>query len=134
MVSEILPGSENGKKILLMDDDPIVQMVVEKLLTKKGYQVQCTQSGEETIARYREALTTGNLFYLVMIDLTIHEGMGGVEAVQEIKKLDPQSRTVVFSGYTIDPVVDEFWKYGFDGVLKKPFSIEQFEKMIVDLA
>lgn len=134
MHSEMKTGSESEKKILLMDDDPMIQMVVEKLLAKKGYQVKCTQSGKETIARYSEAHSAGKPFSLVMIDLTIHEGMGGVETVREIKRLYPQSRAVVFSGYVSDPVVDDFRIYGFDGVLKKPFSMEQFETLLAELA
>lgn len=131
MVSDIRPEStQTAKRILLMDDDPMVQMVVEKLLTKKGYKVECTQSGEETIRKYEEFLADGIRFHLVMIDLSIHEGMGGVEAAQQLKEIDPDSKAVIFSGYISDPVVDEPARYGFDGVLKKPFSIEEFERLI----
>jgi CheY-like chemotaxis protein len=124
----------SGKRILLMDDDPMVQMVVEKLLTKKGFKVECTQSGEATIRKYQEYLTGGTPFHLVMIDLSIREGMGGVEAARQLKEIDPDSKAVIFSGYVSDPVVDEPEKYGFDGVLKKPFSIEEFEYLISSIS
>jgi CheY-like chemotaxis protein len=132
MVSETRPepAFSSGKRILLMDDDPMVQMVVEKLLTKRGYSVACTQSGEETIKKYEEFLAGGTPFHLVMIDLSIREGMGGVEAARQLKEIDPDSKAVIFSGYLNDPVVDEPQKYGFNGVLKKPFSIDEFEKLI----
>ncbi|HEX2959772.1 MAG TPA: response regulator [Chitinispirillaceae bacterium] len=120
----------SGKRILLMDDDPMVQMVVAKLLTKRGCRVECTQSGEETIKKYREFLVDGTPFNLVMMDLSIREGMGGVEAAQLLKKIDPGAKTVIFSGYLSDPVIDEPAKYGFDGVLKKPFSFEEFESLL----
>lgn len=136
MVSETRPESvlSSGKRILLMDDDPMVQMVVEKLLTKKGYKVECTQSGEATIRKYQEFLTGGTPFHLVMIDLSIREGMGGVEAARQLKEIDPDSKSVIFSGYISDPVVDEPQKYGFNGVLKKPFSIDEFEKLIASFS
>jgi CheY-like chemotaxis protein len=124
----------SGKRILLMDDDPMVQMVVEKLLTKKGYKVECAQSGEETLKKYHEFLSGGIPFHLVMIDLTIREGMGGVEAAQQLKVMDPDAKSIIFSGYVSDPVVDEPGKYGFDGVLKKPFSIEEFENLIASFS
>ncbi len=128
------PALKSGKQILLMDDDPMVQMVVQKLLTKKGYRVECAQSGEETIKKYQEYLVGGTPFHLVMIDLSIHEGMGGVEAAQHLKEIDPDSKAIIFSGYISDPVVDEPGKYGFDGVLKKPFSIDEFERLIASLS
>jgi CheY-like chemotaxis protein len=105
-------------------------MVVEKLLCKKGYLVVCTKSGEETISAYKNALATGDLFFIVLIDLTISEGMGGVETVQLIKQLDPSSKTVIFTGYSNDPVVEDFKRFGFDGVLKKPFSLDEFEILV----
>jgi CheY-like chemotaxis protein len=105
-------------------------MVVEKLLCKKGYLIVCTKSGEEAISTYKNALATGELFFIVLIDLTISEGMGGVETVQIIKQLDPSSKTVVFTGYSSDPIVEDYKIYGFDGVLKKPFSLDEFEILV----
>ena len=115
----------NGR-ILIMDDDKVVQLVVKKILNKIGYNVDCAESGLEAIEMYKTAFQQNESYTLVLMDLTIHGGMGGVEAVKLIKCFDDTVKVVVFSGYSNDPVVREYKKYGFDGVLIKPFSYSDF--------
>jgi DNA-binding NarL/FixJ family response regulator len=53
---------------------------------------------------------------VVILDLTIPGGMGGKEAVQKLREIDPHEKAIVSSGYSTDSVVADFRRFGFDGV------------------
>ncbi len=55
------------------------------------------------------------------MDLTIPGGMGGKEAARAIKKIHPDARIIVSSGYSNDPVLAHFQEHGFCEVLTKPY-------------
>jgi two-component system cell cycle sensor histidine kinase/response regulator CckA len=56
--------------------------------------------------------------------------MGGKETVKRLREIDNNARVIVFSGYSNDPIFFNYKEYGFDGVLSKPFSIEEFMRTI----
>jgi hypothetical protein len=58
------------------------------------------------------------------MDLTIRGGMGGKEAMVELLKIDPEAVAIVSSGYSNDEVITEFRRFGFSGVIKKPYLIK----------
>jgi len=53
------------------------------------------------------------------MDLTIPDGMGGKEAIQEIPAINPKAKVVVSSGYSDDPIMSDPLKYGFVAVISK---------------
>ncbi len=112
-------------RILIMDDDNIVRTIVQKMLGEFGYSSDGASNGDEAVKKYSE-----EPFDLVIIDLTIPGGMGGVEALNELKKIDPDVKAVVASGYSNDPVMSKYEKYGFLGRLVKPFLMEDLEELI----
>ncbi len=115
-------GIEKGSgKILIMDDELLIRNLLSELLSSLGYQVKSTENGDETIAEYKKSILENEPFDLVIIDLTIPGGMGGVETTTELKKIYPAVRTLVSTGYSNDPVVSKYSDYLFDGVLNKPY-------------
>jgi len=64
------------------------------------------------------------------MDLTIPGGMGGREAVGEILQIDPEARIIASSGYSNDPVMSDFRKYGFCGIITKPYRIEDLGDLL----
>ncbi|MCX7726701.1 MAG: response regulator, partial [Chitinispirillaceae bacterium] len=130
-VVETIQSSSPPGNILLMDDDVIIKTVVEKLLKKAGYHIKSVSDGEECIEAYVEALTNQDPFQLVIMDLTIAGGgMGGKETVKKIKELDSNAKVIVFSGYSNDPILANYKEYGFDGVLRKPFTTDELMELI----
>lgn len=117
-------------RVLVMDDDVIVRTVVEKLLKKSGYEVECVTNGADALEVYRRAQAAQQPFKFVIMDLTIPGGMGGKETVVKLKAFDENAKVIVFSGYSNDPILIHFKEYGFDGVLKKPFSTSELMQMI----
>ena len=117
-------------KVLIMDDDVIVRTVVETLLKKTGYAPVCVTNGDQALRQYQNALSEGDPFTVTIMDLTIPGGMGGKETVKRLREIDKNARVIVFSGYSNDPIFSNYKEYGFDGVLSKPFSIEEFMRTI----
>jgi PAS domain S-box-containing protein len=126
-----LPGDERSAgRILIMDDDTIVRTVVETLLRKTGYTPVSVANGTEAIDAYVKAREQGQPFSAAIMDLTIPGGMGGKETVKRIREIDPGAKVIAFSGYSNDPIYQNYRGFGFDGVLSKPFSIEDFMRTL----
>ena len=111
-------------RILLMDDEEVIHQTVGRILTQLGYESISVRDGREALRAYKLALEEGDPFDLVIMDLTIPGGMGGVEAVAELHKIDPQARVIVASGYSHDPVMANYEEHGFCGVVEKPVDLQ----------
>lgn len=122
----------NGK-ILLMDDEKMVTDVASRILNHMGYDVDTAPDGQTAIELYRTAMDTEKPYDVVIFDLTIPGGMGGLEAIQKLIKIDPQVKAIVSSGYSTDPVMSDFRRYGFSEVLPKPFTISSLGSVLAKL-
>jgi CheY-like chemotaxis protein len=110
-------------RILVMDDEEIVRNVTGELLGVLGHDAVFADRGEAAIAAYREARAAGRPFDLVILDLTIRGGMGGVETAARLREIDPGLKAVASSGYSDDAVLSAFREQGFTAFLKKPYNL-----------
>jgi len=117
-------------RILVMDDDAGVRQVAGRILNHLGYDVDFAMDGADAIEKYRAALTAGRPFDLVIMDLTIPGGMGGKEALQTLRQIEPRTRAIVSSGYADDPIMTHYREYGFSGVIKKPYKVDTFSHVL----
>jgi DNA-binding NarL/FixJ family response regulator len=56
--------------------------------------------------------------------------MGGKEAIKELLKIDPQVKAIVSSGYSDDPIMADFRKYGVSEVIAKPYRVSELSKIL----
>ncbi len=87
-----------------------------------GFDVAESSEGSETVRMYQESVTQGRAFDLVILDLSIPNGMGGVRAMEKLRAIDPEVFAIVSSGYSDDPVMANPAAYGFAAVLPKPYE------------
>ena len=120
---DIRLGSSSTRKILVMEDEAAVAGVLAAMVKHLGYEVDIVANGEEALTLYSQARESGQKFACAILDLVI----GGVESgemiLRKLKEIDPELKAIVTSGNDENPVMAHYQEYGFDGVLKKPFSL-----------
>ena len=119
-----------GLKILIIEDDEIVQEVLTNILEVSGYTTDIAPEGEMGVSMYQKALNNDEAYHLVISDLTIPGGMGGKEAVQKILAITPHAKVIATSGYATDPIMAHFEDYGFKGRIAKPFRVDDVHREI----
>ncbi len=117
-------------KILVVDDEPMILELANKMLSDLGFSVDLAREGIEAISLYNKAVAEEARYSLVIMDLTIPGGMGGKDAIDEILKIDPKAKVIVCSGYSNDPIIANFHDYGFCNALTKPFRMSELSKKI----
>ncbi len=117
-------------RVLVMDDEEMVRKVTGTMLNALGFEVEFAEHGQEAIEKYKRAHEEEQPFDVVIMDLTIPGGMGGREATVELQKKFPDIMAIVSSGYSNDPIVANYQKYGFVDMIPKPFSIEKLSAVM----
>jgi PAS domain S-box-containing protein len=119
-------------KILVMDDEAMVRNVAKAMLVHMGHEVVLSDNGEDTLRLYQNSIGD-RPFELVIMDLTIPGGMGGKEAVQKLLNIDPAAKVVVSSGYSNDPIMANFKKFGFCAKVEKPYKLQELSRVITNV-
>jgi CheY-like chemotaxis protein len=117
-------------RILVMDDEEMVREVLGKMLTQLGYEAEMAKDGAEAIQTFAKAKESGRPFDMAILDLTVPGGMGGKESAAELLKINPQIKAIVSSGYSDDPIMADFKKYGFVNVIAKPYRILKLSEIL----
>lgn len=123
-VMESVVERPRGKRVLVMEDEPLVREVFSRMLGAHGYAVTCTADGAAAVAVWREAARREEPFDLMVADLEIRGGEGGMEVMARLREEFPGLRAVLTTGYTEDAALAEHAARGFSAVLAKPFSME----------
>ncbi|HAE37932.1 MAG TPA: histidine kinase, partial [Candidatus Riflebacteria bacterium] len=125
----VLPSTHLGQgRILVMDDEVFVRNIVRALLQNLGYSVVEAKDGDEALQLL--TATEGPAIDAAIFDLTIPGGMGGKEAIIEVRKRFPDLPVFVSSGYSSDPVMSQPLEYGFTDSLGKPYLKEDLAKLL----
>lgn len=111
--------------ILIIEDDASLRDALSQMLSLSGFTVVVTDKGETGFAQFRKALRAHTPFDAVLIDATITGGKGGTEALELLRRADPNVRAVIMSGYSETGVLAEWRELGFRAALAKPFTCEK---------
>ena len=119
----ILKGTE---KILLVDDEVAVLDVSRKLLELLGYEVYTAGNGQDAISVYLEK---GREVDLILLDM-IMPVMSGGETFDCLRKINPEVKILLLSGYSINGEAENIVERGCNGFLQKPFQIEELSRKV----
>ncbi|NIP38091.1 MAG: response regulator [Candidatus Dadabacteria bacterium] len=121
----------SGKgRVLVMYDESGIREIVRAMLCRIGYLVVCTEDSEQAVSEYSRALDNDESYDVVILDLTIPGGRGGHKTLEDLVKVDPNVKAIVSSGYSTDPVMAEYEKYGFFGCVAKPFKASELSEVL----
>jgi len=122
-----------NKKVLLMDDDPLVRESAGSMLSSFGYEVTSAADGKEAVDTYREAILTGSRFDFTILDLVVPGGMSGIDCARGILAMDADALLLVSSGYSDDPVLAHYHDYGFTGIIPKPYTRDELGQALANV-
>ncbi len=104
------------KTILVVDDAAFMRMMIRDILAREGYVIQEAVNGRDAIEKYRETRPD-----LVTLDITMPE-VDGIEALQAIKKINPDARVLMVSAMGQQKLIVEALEAGAADFLVKPFQ------------
>ena len=120
---------ENGKTILVIDDEELLIKICEMMLKRLGHKVFKAYSGSEGLKIFE---TNKNQIDLIISDLNMPE-MDGQEVVDKLRKIDHHVKVLLSSGALSDLDEKEVINRGFDGFIKKPYNINTLSEKINEI-
>ena len=109
------------KKILVVDDDPVVGKSIDRVMAPKGYAVITAANGEEALARI-----AAENYDMVYTDIRM-PGMDGIEVARRIKASRPWLPVLIVTGFGTEENEAAAREIGVAGFLRKPLAPEAIE-------
>ncbi|WP_167343192.1 ATP-binding protein [Nonlabens sp. SY33080] len=109
-----------GKKVLIVEDNKINQMITKKILEQKEFICDVANNGEEAVAMAR-----ANEYDLILMDIHMPV-MDGKRATVEIRKFNSKTPLLALTAVTLENAQDELIEIGFDDIIPKPFKMDEF--------
>ena len=113
-------------KILVVDDEDYHRELMQKLLSKLGYEVEAVESAENAFS-----FLESKRYPVIITDLIMLE-MDGVEFCRKIRETDDKTFVIALTGHTDLYDIDKLKEVGFDNHLTKPFKIDVIKQAIQD--
>ena len=125
-------GTNKGK-ILVMDDEEAIRTLMHQMINRLGYDVETCIDGKEAIETYIKAMELKQPFDAVILDLTNKLGMGGQQTMEKLLEIDPDTKGIIITGYSDDPVVTNYRAYGFSDFITKPATRDKLSRVISEV-
>ena len=117
------------ERVLVVDDERFMRALAHDILGGYGYSIMEAESGEQAISLYRDR---GHDVDLVVLDLLM-PGMDGGQALEEIRKLNPDVRCIISSGFGTDQIDKKRLNGPFIRFVPKPYTATQLLTQVRDL-
>lgn len=116
-----------GDSILLVDDEPQLREIGTQMLQTLGYNVVSVPSGELALSFCKK-----NRVDLLVLDMLMEPGMNGRQTFDEIRKIYPDQKAIITSGFSKTKDVKATFRHGVSGFIKKPYSMIQIGRAVKD--
>ena len=114
------------KTILIVDDESVILSSLSAMLMDLGYKVLLAEDGEQGVQLFSKRKDEIDL---VILDI-IMPRMGGFEAFERIKEIDPEAKVIVTSGFPRDDRFDAFLAAGAVAIIKKPYRRQAMAELL----
>lgn len=114
------------ERILLVDDEEMIRITASQILENLGYTVRTCQDGREAVDYYRKHHGQVDL---VILDMIMPQ-MNGRETFEEMKKINPEIRALLSSGFSAEGEAQEILKDGVKDFVQKPFRIAELTSKV----
>lgn len=111
-------------KIWVVDDEPLICMTIERLLTRSGLKVGTAHDGLDALEKIRQEDPAG--IACLILDVTMPK-MGGLQTLERLREFLPQVPVLIMSGYDESDSLEAFKDLDVTGFIHKPFRMEQLE-------
>lgn len=115
--------------VFLVDDEELILDVGSDLLEAMGYKVLTARDGIDAIKVYKKKYKEIDI---VILDMVM-PNMGGGEAYDRMKEINPDIKVLLASGYSIDGEATEILERGCNEFIQKPFNIKELSKKIREI-
>jgi two-component system cell cycle sensor histidine kinase/response regulator CckA len=122
-LDKITGGTET---ILVVEDEEMLMMSLKIVLVEKGYNVITTGDGLAAVDMYKERKKE---IALVLTDLGLPK-MNGMDVCTQVKKINPNMRMIVATGFLDPGMKSEFLKAGIRHFLYKPYNLLEVLKLV----
>jgi len=123
-------GAPLRARVLFMDDEEPIREMARLFMQRLNLECDLAVDGAEAVGKFRAARECGRPYDLVLMDLTVPGGMGGRETLEVLRRIDPAVRAIVSSGYSQDPVMASYREHHFQGILPKPYDLDQLRRVL----
>ncbi|MPM75331.1 Chemotaxis protein CheY [bioreactor metagenome] len=120
VVKSHIENRVKNKKILLVDDSLLTSRIVSEFLNENGYETETVTTGEEALQKVCNITID-----LILMDIELAGEMDGIEALREIKQINPKAKVIMISAMGQEKSVKESIVAGASGFILKPFNEEQ---------
>ena len=122
------PETQRGRwRILVVDDEEDIRLLLEEILVKDGYDVVSASDGREAI----DALESER-FDLVMTDLVM-PGLNGVDVMEACQRLRPPCPVIMFTGHPSGESLLGLLSPGYAALVTKPFSVSEIRETVASV-
>ena len=121
-----IPVAVSGEKILIVDDEQSVRMVMEQSLCHLGYEVSVANGASEALSFFG---ADGSGYSLVILDMIMPE-VPGDQLFYQLKEIKNDVSVLIASGFSNEQKVNDMISSGAKGIIRKPFSIEELASRV----
>ncbi|MHA1341252.1 MAG: ATP-binding protein [Promethearchaeota archaeon] len=123
-------------KILIVEDQESLRRLYEnfcnEIISKNGI-CNTTKSYLDAKNEIKKAISKNIIYNIIILDLTVPGENDAVHKLKEFKKISPQSKFIIATGYSMKELIKDYKKYGFDACLIKPITFSEFIRVLNEI-
>lgn len=131
--SRVQAAPGKGGRILVIDDEPSVGLILKEMLDEIGYSSELVTEGDAGLALYRAASGVGKPFDAVVVDLRLNGRLSGLEVINLLREFDAGARIVASSGYFGEAIESGYERRGIEALLGKPFTMDDIVRVLASV-